>query len=64
MVSKVYRDDVLKKPARRHHCQASMITEGLGYDDLNKLFHSPRDLEFIFGNDFIYVLFPREFLCE
>ncbi|XP_065214356.1 AH receptor-interacting protein isoform X2 [Planococcus citri] len=48
MVSKVFRDDVLKKPARRHHCQASLISEGLGYEDLNKLFHNPQDLEFIF----------------
>lgn len=57
MVSKVYRDDVLKKPVCRHHCQASMITEGLGYNDLNKLFQNPQDLEFIFGKEAYFYLY-------
>lgn len=56
MVSKVFRDDFLKKPARRRHCQASLISEGLGYEDLNKLFHNPQDLEFIFGNNHFNIL--------
>lgn len=53
-MAKVYRDDALGKPSTRvHHCHASLVTAGLGYDDLNELMKSPRDLKFIFGNFFV-----------
>lgn len=44
---RVYRDNALGKPATRvHHYHGSLVTAGLGYDDLNELMKSPH-LEFI-----------------
>ncbi|KAK7579658.1 hypothetical protein V9T40_000287 [Parthenolecanium corni] len=63
VVAKVYRDDALGKPSTRvHHCHASLVTAGLGYDDLNELMKSPRDLKFIF--EILKVEYPGQYEQE
>lgn len=48
-ISKTLRD--ARKPAgeRKHCCGMTIQNEGIGYEDLNELFASPCDLEFIIG---------------
>lgn len=49
-ISKTLRD-ARKPPGERKHCCGMTIqNEGIGYDDLNELFTSPCDLEFIIGS--------------
>ncbi len=55
IVAKAYRDDVKnKRSTESHHCHASVMALGLGYEDLNKLLKNPQNLEFIFGNILIF----------
>lgn len=49
-ISKTLRD-ARKPPGERKHCCGMTIqNEGIGYEDLNELFTSPCDLEFIIGS--------------
>lgn len=63
LISRVCRDEAQhKKSTHVHHCHGSMVAAGLGYDDLNKLFKEPQDLEFIF--ELIKVEQPDEYEKE
>lgn len=63
LISRVCRDEAQhKKSTHVHHCHGSMVAAGLGYDDLNKLFKEPQDLEFIFGNKILYFFIFVEIL--
>lgn len=47
-ISKTIRDARKPREERKHCCGMTVQTEGLGYDDLNKLMAQPGDLEFTF----------------
>lgn len=48
-ISKTLRDARKPPQERKHCCGMTIQNEGIGYDDLNELFSSPCDLEFIIG---------------
>lgn len=54
-ISKTLRDARKPPEERKHCCGMTIQNEGIGYEDLNELFTSPCDLEFIIGR--IGVLF-------
>lgn len=49
-ISKTLRDARKPPEERKHCCGMTIQNEGIGYEDLNELFTSPCDLEFIIGS--------------
>ncbi|CRK98842.1 CLUMA_CG012091, isoform A [Clunio marinus] len=61
-VSKTIRDAYKKPEERKHCCGMTLQNEGIGYHDLDELFHSPCDL--IFTIEVLSIELPEEYEKE